>query len=93
MVAAEVISEYYHGWASLMVLVRKKDGSLRMCIDYHKVNAKTITDAYALPRIEGALDAMAGSKTCLIQLIDCSVVSCDSFLLKTSYICQLKGRN
>ncbi|PIK38608.1 Septin-8-A [Apostichopus japonicus] len=49
-------------FASPVVLVRKKDGTLRFCIDYRKLNAKTIKDAYALPRIEESLDALAGAK-------------------------------
>ena len=36
-------------WASPMVLVRKKDRSLRFCIDLRKLNARTIKDAYSLP--------------------------------------------
>ena len=42
-------------WASAVVLVRKKDGSLRFCIDLRKLNAKTVRDAYGLPRIDEAL--------------------------------------
>ena len=44
-----------------MVLVRKKDGSLRFCIDLWKLNAQTIKDAYGLPRIEETLDCLEGS--------------------------------
>ena len=43
-------------WASPVVLVCKKDGSLRFCIDLRKLNARTIKDAYSLSRIEDALD-------------------------------------
>lgn len=49
-------------WASPIVLVRKKDGSLRMCIDYRELNNRTIKDSYALPRIEEILDCLTGSK-------------------------------
>ena len=38
-------------WASVIVLVRKKDGSLRFCIDLRKLNEHTIKDTYSLPRI------------------------------------------
>ena len=49
-------------WASPMVLVRKKDGSLRFCIDLQKLNSHTIKDVYSLPRIEESLDCLNGAK-------------------------------
>ena len=49
-------------WASPMVLVQKKDGSLRFCIDLPKLNSCTIKDAYSLPRIEESLDCLNGAK-------------------------------
>ena len=36
-------------WASAVVLVRKKDGALRFCIDLRKLNGRTVKDAYSLP--------------------------------------------
>ena len=45
-------------WASNVVLVRKKDGSLRCCIDYRHLNSVTRKDAYPLPRIDDCLDGM-----------------------------------
>ena len=49
-------------WSSPVVLVKKKDGSSRFCVDYRKLNAVTRKDSYPLPRIDDALDALSGSK-------------------------------
>ena len=45
-----------------MVLVKKKDGSVRFCVDYRKVNSVTRKDAYPLPRVDDTLDTLAGSR-------------------------------
>jgi len=45
-----------------VVLVQKKDGSVKFCIDYCKLNAVTQQDAYPLPRIDKTLDTLSGSK-------------------------------
>jgi len=45
-----------------MILVKKKDGSCRLCMDYHKLNSVTIQDAYPHPRIDDYLGGLAGSK-------------------------------
>ena len=48
-------------WASPVVLVHKKDGSLQFCIDLRKLNNQTIKDAQSLPRIEDALNCLDGA--------------------------------
>ena len=48
-------------WASPVVLVRKKDRSLRFCIDLRNLNSRTIKDAYSLSRIEESLDYLNGA--------------------------------
>jgi len=48
-------------WASNVVLVKKKDGSLRFCIDYRRLNSITYKDSYPLPLIDNCLNALSGS--------------------------------
>ena len=55
-------------WASPVILVRKKDGSLRFCIDLRKLNSRTIKDAYSLPHIEESLDCLNGA--CIFTSLD-----------------------
>lgn len=61
MLDAGVIRPSTSEWASAPVLIRKKDGSVRYCIDYRNLNSKTVKDAFPLPRIEDCLDALSGS--------------------------------
>ena len=62
MLSAGIITPSDSPWASLIVLVRKKDGSVRFCVDYRKLNAVTVKDAYPLPNIEDAVNTLAGTK-------------------------------
>ncbi len=62
MLGRSVIQPSSSPWASPVVLVLKKDGSLHFCIDYRKVNSVTRKDAYPLPRVDDTLDILAGSK-------------------------------
>ena len=45
-----------------ILFVRKKDGSLRMCVDYRALNSATIADRYPLPRIEDLLDRLSSAR-------------------------------
>ncbi|KAL6485918.1 hypothetical protein MHYP_G00053100 [Metynnis hypsauchen] len=57
-----VIQESSSVYASPIVLVRKSDGSIRMCVDYRKLNHKTKRDAFPLPRIDESFDALRGAQ-------------------------------
>ena len=48
--------------SSPIVVVRKKNGSVRLCIDFRKLNSQTIRDAYALPNLEEVFSLLTGSK-------------------------------
>ena len=62
MEAAGVIRPSKSPYASPVVVVTKKDGSLRLCIDYRKLNSCSTRDAFPLPRIEEALEALGQAK-------------------------------
>nr|GEW13959.1 putative reverse transcriptase domain-containing protein [Tanacetum cinerariifolium] len=47
-------------WGALMLFVKKKDGSFRMCIDYQELNKLTIKNRYHLPRIDDLFDQLKG---------------------------------
>ena len=60
LLKAKVIEPSESEWASPSVLVRKRDGSVRWCIDMRKLNNVTIKDRFPLPLIEECVDALEG---------------------------------
>ena len=62
MIEDDIVSPSSSPWSSPVVLIKKKNGDLRFCIDYRKLNAVTQKDVYPLPRIEDVLGRLSGAK-------------------------------
>ena len=55
-------------WSSPVVLVKKKDGTMRLCVDYRRLNDVSESDAYPMPRIDELIDRLG--KSCFITTIN-----------------------
>lgn len=68
MISLGVIERSFSPWSSPVVLVKKKDGSDRLCVDSRKLNSVTVRDSYPLPRVSEILDRLG--KTNFLSKID-----------------------
>ncbi|KAL1258944.1 hypothetical protein QQF64_009521 [Cirrhinus molitorella] len=90
MLQAGIIKESRSPYASPIVIVRKKNGSIRMCIDYRLLNSRTVPDQYTTPCIKDALNALSGSKW--FSVLDLrsgyyQIAMADEDKEKTAFIC------
>ena len=70
LLARDLIQESQSPWSAPIVLARKHDGSMRLCIDYRLLNSKTVKSAQPLPRVDDTLDRLSGSRW--FSCLDCA---------------------
>ena len=79
-------------YASPIVLVRKPDGNLRLCVDYCSINKDTTLDRYPLPRVDELLDAIGNQKAMYFTTLDLmrgyhQVKMAEGSKEKTAFVC------
>ena len=62
LLANKIIRPSVSSWAAPVVIVKKKGGKIRLCMDYRKLNNITKKDSFPLPRIDNVLDLLHGQK-------------------------------
>ena len=62
LLAKGVIRPSLSPWASPCILVKRKDASPRLCVDFRKVNVAILPDAYPMPRLDDCIDSMGGCR-------------------------------
>ena len=58
----------YSSWVANLVLVRKKNGEIRLCVDFRNLNRSSLKDNYPLPKIEQILQKVVGAQ--MISMVD-----------------------
>ena len=59
---AGIIQPSTSPWSSPIIPVRKKDGSVRLCVDFRRINKETVPDPYLMPRVEEIIDCLGEAK-------------------------------
>ena len=68
MLEQGIIESATSAWSAPIVLVKKKDNSLRLCVDYRRLNGVSEADAYPMPRVDDLIDRIGSS--CFISIVD-----------------------
>jgi len=68
LLAKQFVRPSVSPWGAPVLLVKKKDGTMRLCVDYRQLNKVTIKNKYPLPRIDDLMDQLVGA--CVFSKID-----------------------
>ena len=63
MLRNDIIEPSTSEWSAPVVLAKKRDGSLRICVDYRRINEVTQTDSYPIPRVDEIIDQPGKAKS------------------------------
>lgn len=92
LLEAGIICESQSPFASPIVVVKKKNGDVRLCVDYRRLNMQTIKDAYALPNLEESFSALSGSQWFSVMDLKSGyyqIEMTESDKDKTAFVCPL----
>lgn len=62
MLRLGVIERSHSPWASLVMFAPKKNGTLRFCVDYRRLNSVTVRDTYSIPKMDECIDSLGNAK-------------------------------
>lgn len=92
LLEAGIIRESQSPFASPIVVVRKKNGDVRLCVDYRRLNMQTVKDAYALPNLEESFSALSGSQWFSVMDLKSGyyqIEMTENDKAKTAFVCPL----
>ena len=75
MARDRIIEKLESEWTSPLAIVMKKDGGVRLCVDYRKLNQVTKFDAYPMPKVEELLDQIGNAQ--FISTAECGTQETD----------------
>lgn len=92
LLEAGIIRESQSPFVSPIVVVKKKNGDVRLCVDYRRLNMQTVKDAYALPNLEESFSALSGSQWFSVMDLKSGyyqIEMTESDKAKTAFVCPL----